>query len=139
MFVRADSRSFQHELAKEQDQAQPAEELPTSGINAADLSRIAGASTSKRKYSIGSSVATQGSSRADFSETETFQWGKKSEAEYGNEDDEQELQAKEPTTKSPEMQEVGGSAPFLTRPNYTAPGGSVEMVDIDMEVEHHEG
>ncbi|KAI0897861.1 hypothetical protein F4806DRAFT_460249 [Annulohypoxylon nitens] len=139
MFVRADNRSFQHELAKEQDQAQPAEELPTSGINAADLSRIAGASTSKRKYSIGSSVATQGSSRADLSETETFQWGKKSEAEYGNEDNEQELQAKEPTTKSPEMQEVGGSAPFLTRPNYTAPGGSVEMVDIDMEVEHHEG
>ncbi|KAI1096773.1 hypothetical protein F5B19DRAFT_434444 [Rostrohypoxylon terebratum] len=139
MFVRADNRSFQHELAKEQDQAPLAEEPPTSGFSAADLSRIAGASTSKRKYSIGSSVATRGSSRADISETENFQWENKSEAEYGNEDDKLGSQAMEPTTKSPEMQEVGGAAPFLTRPNYTAPGGSVEMEDIDMEVDHHEG
>ncbi|KAI0471600.1 hypothetical protein GGR56DRAFT_654778 [Xylariaceae sp. FL0804] len=81
-FVKADNRSFQQELAQEQtrndemdwqDQksrgAQASFAAP-SAVTAANLSQIAGkdATTVKRKYSTGSSVATRGSLRSDLAE-----------------------------------------------------------------------
>lgn len=45
-----------------------------------------------------------------------------------------------PISKSPEMQERSDrTAPFLTRPGSTTERRPVDMMDIDLEVEHHEG
>ncbi|KAI2473852.1 hypothetical protein F4781DRAFT_379131 [Annulohypoxylon bovei var. microspora] len=141
MFVRADNRSFQQELAQEQDQVQPAEELPASGVRAEDLSHTTVASPGKRKHSVGSSVATQGSSRADLADVDPFHWEIPPEVDYDDNTEEMQiLTTGISTSKSPEMQErVGGSTPFLTRPSHTMQSDSVEMMDLDMEVEHHEG
>ncbi|KAI1215030.1 uncharacterized protein F4807DRAFT_405600 [Annulohypoxylon truncatum] len=137
MFVRADNRSFQQELVQEQNRTQPAEGHPTSGVRAEDLPPVAVASPGKRKHSVGSSVATQGSSRADLTDVDPFHWEMQSEAGNG---DAEETQRSTTTPKSPEMQErIGGPAPFLTRPDYAVQSGSAEMMDIDMDVEHHEG
>lgn len=65
MFVRADNRSFQQELAQEQDRAQePATvEAATEGVplTAEAIKSVTFASPAKRKHSTGSSVATLGS------------------------------------------------------------------------------
>ncbi|KAI1462291.1 hypothetical protein F4805DRAFT_410089 [Annulohypoxylon moriforme] len=141
MFVRADNRSFQQELAQEQDQGQPAEGPPTSGVRAEDLSYIAVASPGKRKYSVGSSVATRGSSQGDLAEVDPYHWDMQdmqSDFDYSNAEEMQRLTAL--SLKSPEMQErVGGPAHFLTRPAYVPRKDSGDMMDIDTEVEHHEG
>ncbi|KAI1075844.1 hypothetical protein F5B20DRAFT_584807 [Whalleya microplaca] len=65
MFVRADNRSFQQELAQEkQAQEQQQTQDPASVVTAESLSYVPVASPAKRKHSIaGSSVATRGSSR----------------------------------------------------------------------------
>ncbi|KAI0885150.1 uncharacterized protein GGS22DRAFT_139527 [Annulohypoxylon maeteangense] len=140
MFIRADNRSFQQELVHEQDQVQPADNHPSSGVRAEDLSQVAVAPSGKRKYSVGSSVATQGSSRADLAEVDPFQWEMQSEVDYANAEEMQKLPGSTVPPKSPEMQErVGGPAPFLTRQTYTTLSDSVEMMDIDTDVEHHEG
>lgn len=72
MFVKADNRSFQQELTQEQNQEQlPQEPEPQSGAITDDaLSRVPGASPSKRKHSASSSVATNGSSRGDLDDVD---------------------------------------------------------------------
>ncbi|KAI0381757.1 hypothetical protein F5Y04DRAFT_254284 [Hypomontagnella monticulosa] len=83
MFVRADNRSFQQELAQERDQVQEqASSNPQpSGFTVENVSQVPAYTYAvKRKHSIGSSVATRGSSRNDlddvdltFDETDQFQ------------------------------------------------------------------
>lgn len=72
MFVKADNRSFQQELTQEQNQEQPpqASEPQAATINDDTLSRIPGASPSKRKHFASSSVATNGSSRGDLDDVD---------------------------------------------------------------------
>lgn len=193
MFTRADNRSFQQELAQEQAQAQqqqqpqqPQEGVQHSEITAENLSYVTTQPYWEGgKPSVGSSVATRGSSRDDLddvdltfidphqSEDQQFpsvshqefrdtvpQSGKHDgavapggnhgtyegepfvvdahesfqETQPGAELDEMEI------SKSPEMQErTGGPAPFLTRPGSTAESKPVDIMDIDLDVEHHEG
>ncbi|KAI1776207.1 hypothetical protein F4818DRAFT_413401 [Hypoxylon cercidicola] len=196
MFTRADNRSFQQELSQEQNQGQqqqqqeqqqqqPQQDVRKFGITTENLSYvIAEPYWPKRKHSIGSSVATRGSSRDGLDDVDlTFVEPNQSEDQspsvthqefrdiipqskkHGNiesstnrvtyEDksfalapqetfqemqpdagfDEMEMEM----SKSPEMQErTGGSAPFLTRPG-SAEKRPVDMMDIDLDVEHHEG
>jgi hypothetical protein len=91
MFVKADNRSFQQELAQEassdennnQNQEVQLQDQSTIGVTAANLSQIPSLMRSeargKRKHSVGSSVATNGSTRSDladvfleFDDTEAF-------------------------------------------------------------------
>ncbi|KAI0840102.1 hypothetical protein F5Y06DRAFT_263648 [Hypoxylon sp. FL0890] len=203
MFVRADNRSFRQELDQEQNQEQqPAPSLQPSGVTAEDLSHVPVLSPGKRKHSIGSSVATHGSSRDGLDDVDlTFddqeqlldhQTGTsfyeeaansstqpdriggigeslancqpneneyqpiglgqedpnkkqsstevRDEAEYNSAEEMQTFNAGPVPSKSPEMQErTGGSAPFLARPGPGTQSDPVDMMDIDLEVEHHEG
>lgn len=191
MFVRADNRSFQQELAQERDQAEeqpPPSNSLLSGFTAEDLSHLpAYAPPTKRKHSVGSSVATRGSSRNDlddvdlaFDELDQFQDHQAPSTHYRefadkspqsnklggiveslancrtNEDlsEKQTPLETQPdvehgtieemqgitTSKSPEMQErTGGFAPFLGRPGHSAQSGAVDMMDIDLDAEQHEG
>ncbi|GAW17353.1 hypothetical protein ANO14919_068100 [Xylariales sp. No.14919] len=80
MFVKADNRSFQQELAQEaslreigtptQNQDVQMQDQPQIGVTAAALSQIPSGSRGKRKHSIGSSVATNGSTRSDLADVE---------------------------------------------------------------------
>ncbi|KAH8159148.1 hypothetical protein CIB48_g9099 [Xylaria polymorpha] len=78
MFVKADNRSFQQELAqeasshetKDQNQEAPTQDQPTTKITAAALSQMSYEPRPKRKHSIGSSVATNGSVRSDLADVE---------------------------------------------------------------------
>ncbi|KAI0454565.1 hypothetical protein F5B21DRAFT_475100 [Xylaria acuta] len=78
MFVKADNRSFQQELAQEessheiknQNQEAQTQDRPITGVTAAALSRIPSGPKGKRKHSIGSSVATNGSIRSDLADVE---------------------------------------------------------------------
>ncbi|KAI1138861.1 hypothetical protein F5Y05DRAFT_382632 [Hypoxylon sp. FL0543] len=204
MFVRADNRSFRQELDQEQNQEQqPSDDSQPPGVTAENLSHLPVLSPGKRKHSIGSSVATHGSSRDEledvdltFDEHEQFppdqmqtsfyetaansspqsnklggvdeslanyQLGEnesrpsglgqqdpstkqssKEEAQVNAEcnstEDMQTSTAGPESSKSPEMQErSGSSAPFLARPGHHTQGRPVDMMDIDLEVEHHEG
>ncbi|KAI1103544.1 hypothetical protein F4804DRAFT_309835 [Jackrogersella minutella] len=139
MFVRADNRSFQQELAQEQDAEQPPQNLSHPGVSTDYAPNVSVASQGKRKHSIGSSVATQGSSRADLDDVDPFQWETRPDDEHSST---KEAEGLKPSTPTPEMQErTGSSAPFLTWTNQTAQTGPIEMEDIDLdpEVEHHEG
>ncbi|KAI0491170.1 hypothetical protein F4859DRAFT_36465 [Xylaria cf. heliscus] len=78
MFVKADNRSFAQELdqekgsqeTKSQDQEAQTQDQPITAITAAALSRMFTEPRGKRKYSIGSSVATNGSIRSDLANVE---------------------------------------------------------------------
>ncbi|KAI1753405.1 hypothetical protein F4782DRAFT_497965 [Xylaria castorea] len=78
MFVKADNRSFQQELAQEesshktknQNQESQTQDQPTTGVTAAALAQISSGPKGKRKHSIGSSVATNGSVRSDLADVE---------------------------------------------------------------------
>ncbi|KAF3069114.1 hypothetical protein GL218_08236 [Daldinia childiae] len=198
MFVRADNRSFQQELAQEQSPEQLQNpDLPGTGITAENLSYVPNIKTIKRKHSIGSSVATRGSSRDDLddvdlifdnpdqfptypalgnyyepvassspqskklggiveslancrtneneptgsggwvtNEQEHFSEMQPS-MEHSNMEEMQTFDSD--TSKPPEMQErTGGPAPFLTRSSHETQSGPIDMMDIDLDVEHHE-
>ncbi|KAI2643621.1 hypothetical protein GGS21DRAFT_542400 [Xylaria nigripes] len=74
MFVKADNRSFQQELAQEEKSpmfGHPFPEAhthdqPAGAVTAAALSQIPSDPKGKRKYSVGSSIATNGSIRSDL-------------------------------------------------------------------------
>ncbi|OTB11428.1 hypothetical protein K445DRAFT_322014 [Daldinia sp. EC12] len=183
MFVRADNRSFQQELAQEQTSEQLPQNSDTTGVTAENLSYIPVMSPSKRKHSIGSSVATHGSSRDDlddvdltFDNMESYPSHRAPGSHYesvansspqskklggiveslanrrthetetaggwdANEQDGfSEMQTFDSdTSKPPEMRErTGGPAPFLTRPSHTSQSGPIDMMDIDLDAEHHE-
>ncbi|KAI1308900.1 hypothetical protein F5Y03DRAFT_85296 [Xylaria venustula] len=78
MFVRADNRSFQQELAQEaslrefrdQNQEIQVQEQPQTSVTAAALAQIPSGPRGKRKHSVGSSVATNGSIRSDLADVE---------------------------------------------------------------------
>lgn len=78
MFVKADNRSFQQELAQEtsvhETKNQPREvqmqDQVETGVTAAALAQIPSETRGKRKHSIGSSVATNGSIRSDLADVE---------------------------------------------------------------------
>ncbi|GAP84006.2 putative ubiquitin interaction domain-containing protein [Rosellinia necatrix] len=78
MFVKADNRSFQQELAQEanlrettsQNQDVAMQDRPALGVTAAALSRIPSGTRCKRKHSVGSSVATNGSIRSELADVE---------------------------------------------------------------------
>ncbi|TGJ83936.1 hypothetical protein E0Z10_g4835 [Xylaria hypoxylon] len=82
MFVKADNRSFQQELAQEaslretenQNQDVQMQDQPQIGVTAAALSKIPSqispGTRGKRKHSVGSSVATNGSIRSDLADVE---------------------------------------------------------------------
>ncbi|KAI0101562.1 hypothetical protein GGR51DRAFT_530127 [Nemania sp. FL0031] len=77
MFVKADNRSFQQELAQETSvhenkSGQDVQMLdqPATRITAAALAQISPETRGKRKHSIGSSVATNGSIRSDLADIE---------------------------------------------------------------------
>ncbi|KAI8623694.1 hypothetical protein F5Y19DRAFT_350962 [Xylariaceae sp. FL1651] len=76
MFVKADNRSFQQELAQESSSSRPkhqsqelqVQDQPTMGVTAATLSQIPSEPRIKRKHSVGSSIATNGSIRSDLAD-----------------------------------------------------------------------
>ncbi|KAI8952734.1 hypothetical protein F4801DRAFT_577262 [Xylaria longipes] len=78
MFVKVDNRSFQQELAQEASSHETKtwnpeaqmQDQPITGVTAAALSRIPSVSIGKRKHSVGSSVATNGSIRSDLADIE---------------------------------------------------------------------
>ncbi|KAI0600380.1 hypothetical protein F4775DRAFT_545592 [Biscogniauxia sp. FL1348] len=72
MFVKADNRSFQQELAQEerQEQEQEKQAEQQAPVTADSLAYVAGATNAKRKHSNGSSVATHGSSRDDLGDVD---------------------------------------------------------------------
>ncbi|KAI1424375.1 hypothetical protein F5Y12DRAFT_715323 [Xylaria sp. FL1777] len=78
MFVKADNRSFQQELVqeensrdtKDQDQEVQMQDQPQIGITAEALSQIPYGTRAKRKHSVASSVATNGSIRSDLADVE---------------------------------------------------------------------
>ncbi|KAI1822916.1 hypothetical protein F4861DRAFT_512775 [Xylaria intraflava] len=78
MFIKADNRSFQQELAQEestresdkQNQEVQMIDQTTVGVTAATLSQIPSDSKGKRKHSVGSSVATNGSIRSNLAEVD---------------------------------------------------------------------
>ncbi|KAI1110929.1 hypothetical protein F5Y14DRAFT_427208 [Nemania sp. NC0429] len=78
MFVKADNRSFQQELAQEasiretrdQHPVIHLQDGPTLGVTAEALARISSEAKGKRKHSAGSSVATNGSIRSDLADVE---------------------------------------------------------------------
>ncbi|KAL7625306.1 hypothetical protein AAE478_004522 [Parahypoxylon ruwenzoriense] len=184
MFVRADNRSFQQELAQEeqnQEHASSPQHLPPSDIAIENPLHVTVSSRCKRKHSIGSSMATAGSSRDGLDDVDLIfddpdvlpdyqgpsiygqepargspQSNKlgdiveslakcqtreaESRIEYSSMEEMRTFNSSSPAPiKSPEMQErTGGSAPFLSRPGYTSQSGPVDMMDIDLDVEHHE-
>ncbi|KAI0166988.1 hypothetical protein GGR52DRAFT_581707 [Hypoxylon sp. FL1284] len=179
MFTRADNRSFQQELAREQNQAQHAQQTQShpqpqpqpladgqqSAITAENLSHVTMTPYwIERKSSVGSSVATHGSSRdelddVDLSFAEPREFKEYHAPSVSHEefsdiipqlDTRQSSQGGQANTesggidmsvpKSPEMQErIGGRAPFLTRPESASARRSLDLMDLDMEVEYHEG
>ncbi|KAI0533054.1 hypothetical protein GGR58DRAFT_138375 [Xylaria digitata] len=79
MFVKVDNRSFQQELAQEaslretekQNKDMQTQDQPQTSVTAAALSQIPSLNgRPKRKHSIGSSVATNGSIRSDLADVE---------------------------------------------------------------------
>ncbi|KAI1802939.1 hypothetical protein F4811DRAFT_526987 [Daldinia bambusicola] len=185
MFVRADNRSFQQELAQEQTSEQSQQNSDPTRVTAENLSRIPVRAPGKRKHSIGSSVATHGSSRDDLNDVdltfddpypsyqalgsqyesvassspqskklsgiveslancrtnETESVGGSRNWDTNEQGGFSEMQTfdSDTTSKPPEMQErTGGPAPFLTRSSHTPQGGPIDMMDIDLETEHHE-
>ncbi|KAI0977124.1 hypothetical protein F4678DRAFT_411909 [Xylaria arbuscula] len=78
MFVKADNRSFQQELAQEaslremrdQNQEIQMQDQPQTNVTAAALAQIPSGPRGKRKHSVGSSVATNGSIRSDLADVE---------------------------------------------------------------------
>ncbi|KAJ8127329.1 hypothetical protein O1611_g6307 [Lasiodiplodia mahajangana] len=77
MFVKADNRSFQQELAQEisvhenkSGQDVQMADQPSVGITAAALAQISPEAGGERKHSIGSSVATNGSVRSTLADVE---------------------------------------------------------------------
>ncbi|OTB07857.1 hypothetical protein M426DRAFT_317746 [Hypoxylon sp. CI-4A] len=138
----------------------PTEQFPTTADVNDQANAVASSQWLKRKYSVASSVATHGSSRDNLSDVDlTFDEpnpesgvskspeqeareaqlvsGMQAETGYDTTD---EMQISTPAVKSPEMQErAGGPAPFLGRPAQTTRSGPVDMMDIDLEVEHHKG
>ncbi|KAI0875516.1 hypothetical protein GGS24DRAFT_499735 [Hypoxylon argillaceum] len=78
MFVKADNRSFQQELAQEESSQKTKNQLgdvqmqdqSEIGITAEALARIPSEARGKRKHSVGSSVATNGSIRSDLGDVE---------------------------------------------------------------------
>ncbi|KAI2623176.1 hypothetical protein GGR54DRAFT_596851 [Hypoxylon sp. NC1633] len=207
MFVRADNRSFQQEISSQQEQRQghqqPLQDPPTSEITSENLSYVPIASPSKRKLSVGSSVATHGSSRdglddvnLSFEDSNPFQESQRprpdhfavaqdgpqtyklggiveslancrtnendapnsgqpvlsrrqsvlglslspSEADCTSTEEKKSLNSSPPESKSPEMQERDGNpAPFFTRTDPSTQDGPVDMMDIELDVEHYEG
>ncbi|KAI0004023.1 hypothetical protein F4779DRAFT_621564 [Xylariaceae sp. FL0662B] len=170
MFVRADNRTFQQELSREQQtQEQQPQDPPPTVVNAENLSYVPVASPTKRKHSIaGSSVATRGSSRSDIVDEELtfsdepsqFQDYETPGASYqefasnssksgpdgivvwqtnyqAEEVKPEAVNTDESSLKSPEMQERGGTRPFLAQPGHNTRNGPIDMMDLD--VERHEG
>ncbi|KAI0431861.1 hypothetical protein F5Y09DRAFT_303600 [Xylaria sp. FL1042] len=78
LFVKADNRSFQQELAqetsfretKDPNQDVQMQDQPQMGVTAAALSQIPAGTRCKRKHSVGSSVATNGSIRSELADVE---------------------------------------------------------------------
>ncbi|KAI1171476.1 hypothetical protein F4777DRAFT_565466 [Nemania sp. FL0916] len=166
MFVKADSRSFQQELAQETNthttmaQAEDTwtQDQPGAAVTAAALSQIQQSSgPGKRKHSIGSSVATNGSIRSDlaevdltFDDTTTFD----NVLDPSRQEADREKQTEDPSTthgqdletdaasatKMPEMSEREGrrTNPFLARPGSLAPN-PVDVMELDTEHRHEDG
>ncbi|KAJ8122758.1 hypothetical protein ONZ43_g1126 [Nemania bipapillata] len=78
MFVKADNRSFQQELVQEESiqetknqlREAPIQDQTEIGVTAAALAQIPSEPRGKRKHSIGSSVATNGSVRSDLADVD---------------------------------------------------------------------
>ncbi|KAI1746288.1 hypothetical protein F4680DRAFT_400956 [Xylaria scruposa] len=78
MFVKADNRSFQQELAQEerlqktvyQNQEPQTQDEPLTEITAATLAQVPSWPKGKRKHSIASSIATNGSVRSNLADVE---------------------------------------------------------------------
>jgi hypothetical protein len=68
MFVRADNRSFQQELAQQGSQEQTPQELAPFAVTNEALSQVPASPAAKRKHSTSSSVATNGSTRSDLAD-----------------------------------------------------------------------
>lgn len=66
---------------------------------------------------------------------------KKPDVDHGSMEETQTLDVGTPSSKPPEMQELAtGSTPFLIRPSNIASQSSIgDMMDVDLDAEHHEG
>lgn len=72
---------------------------------------------------------------------ENSSWEKKPDVDHGSMEETQTLDVGTPSSKPPEMQELAtGSTPFLIRPSNIASQSSIgDMMDVDLDAEHHEG
>ncbi|RYP15513.1 hypothetical protein DL767_010317 [Monosporascus sp. MG133] len=128
MFVKADNRSFQQELAQEQNQEQTHEDPPppVAAISADTLSHIPVASRAKRKHSASSSVATNGSSRGGLDDVDlTFS----DDRDPFDGDDRPTTSHREFANASPQSNKLGGIVESLAncRTNESPGGGRSEQ------------
>ncbi|RYP05158.1 hypothetical protein DL765_009920 [Monosporascus sp. GIB2] len=128
MFVKADNRSFQQELAQEQNQEQTHEDEPPplAAISADTLSHIPVASPAKRKHSASSSVATNGSSRGGLDDVDlTFS----DDRDPFDGDDRPATSHREFANASPQPNKLGGIVESLAncRTNESPGGGRSEQ------------
>ncbi|RYP90200.1 hypothetical protein DL770_003663 [Monosporascus sp. CRB-9-2] len=128
MFVKADNRSFQQELAQEQNQEQTHEDQPppVAVISADTLSHIPVASRAKRKHSASSSVATNGSSRGGLDDVDlTFS----DDRDPFDGDDRSTTSHREFANASPQSNKLGGIVESLAncRTNESPGGGRSEQ------------
>ncbi|RYO89261.1 hypothetical protein DL762_003284 [Monosporascus cannonballus] len=128
MFVKADNRSFQQELAQEQNQEQTHEDEPPplAAISADTLSHIPVASPAKRKHSASSSVATNGSSQGGLDDVDlTFS----DDRDPFDGDDRPTTSHREFANASPQSNKLGGIVESLAncRTNESPGGGRSEQ------------
>ncbi|RYP61005.1 hypothetical protein DL771_010290 [Monosporascus sp. 5C6A] len=128
MFVKADNRSFQQELAQERNQEQSHEDQPppVAAISADTLSHIPAASPAKRKHSASSSVATNGSSRGDLDDVDlTFS----DDRDPFDGDDRPTTSHRDFANASPQSNKLGGIVESLAncRTNESPSGGRSEQ------------
>ena len=146
MFVKVDNRYFQQELANEatmretksQSRDVQMQDQPPVGVTAEALSRLVSevgtfevGTGGKRKYSVGSSVATNGSIRSDLADVEFAL--NDPQPVFGDTIESTEVlpgQRERDEAKIPEMSERRGGISFLARADPPAHNS------MDLDTEH---
>ncbi|KAI1342667.1 hypothetical protein F5Y15DRAFT_373540 [Xylariaceae sp. FL0016] len=148
MFVKADNRSFQQELAQEQNQGsvhdRPTHNVQQPGLHASALSHVPVEEGLDRPHHGGSSVATNGSDRSNLDDVDlNFSDDLEPFVKEANPSSSHEEYAAQEMTelgsgfKGPEMQERGsGFVSLLTRPGNDgdeARQSPIDLMDLDLK------
>ncbi|KAJ3574608.1 hypothetical protein NPX13_g4306 [Xylaria arbuscula] len=143
VFIKHDNRHFQQELTEETNSRQTnnqdvqKQDQPPVGVTAAALSQLTSevGTGGKRKYSIGSSVATNGSIRSDLADVEFALDDTQPVFSDTIEPTDSELlgQSGKDEDRTPEMSErKGGGMSFLPRADAPA-HNLIDLMDLDAE------